>query len=78
MPILDVSQPIRLTIVLHPNNSVTVEGPLADKALCVALLNNALDIVRNWHRPLMVLPNGQDGVSAPGKDVDAPASEGWT
>lgn len=69
MPILDVSQPIQMTITLHPDNSLTVSGPLEDKELCLALLNNAVDTVRNWRRPAVMLPNGAQ-VSVPGKDVD--------
>lgn len=72
MAVLDIDprvQPIRFTIVLHANNSLTLDGPLDDKELCLALLNNALDVVRNMRRPAVMLPNQQQ-ILIPGKDVD--------
>lgn len=68
MAVLDISGVIQMTLTLHPDNSLTISGPLEDKELCLALLNNALDTVRNWRRPAVMVPNGAQ-IAIPGKDV---------
>lgn len=38
---------IEVKVVLHPNGALSVEGPIHDKRFCVAILQNAIDAVRN-------------------------------
>ena len=44
-----------LVVKVYPNGALSVEGPVHDKAWCVAVLQNAVDAVRNHHRPKLPL-----------------------
>jgi len=48
----DQKQPVvALVIKCWPDGALSVEGPIADKVFCLAMLNNAIDAVRNHGRP---------------------------
>lgn len=59
MGLLDIpveAQPISMTITLHTNGALSVEGPVHDKKFCLAMLANAADAVRNHGKPGLVVP----------------------
>lgn len=47
---------VSLTVKLHENGALSVEGPVHDKSFCIAMLQNAVDAVRNHHKPGLVVP----------------------
>lgn len=47
---------VSLTVKLHENGALSVEGPVHDKAFCLAMLQNAIDAVRNHNKPGLVVP----------------------
>ncbi len=65
----DGAAPARLTITLHPNGAMSIEGPIHDKKFCLAMLDNAKDAVRNHGRP-------NQGIVVPSRDVAVPAANG--
>lgn len=50
------SQKVSLTVTLHENGALSVEGPIHDKKFCLAMLANAADAVRNHGKPGLVVP----------------------
>lgn len=46
-----------LTIILHPNGNVDVNGPLQDKILCYGLLEIAKDLIRNYKPGAILKPS---------------------
>lgn len=42
---------VRLTIELHPDNSVRVSGPITDKLLCFGMLEVAKQVIANARPP---------------------------
>lgn len=66
MGLLDLQQgqTIALKITLHTNGALSVEGPIHDKAFCLAMLENAKDAVRNHGMP--------KGIHVPSRDVSIP------
>lgn len=45
----------KLVIILNPDKTLNVSGPLSDRLLCYAMLQSALDVVRDW-RPPDIIP----------------------
>lgn len=64
---LECGQSITLKITLHQNGALSVEGPVHDKAFCMAMLGNALDAVKNWRN--------KNDLVVPSHDVQAPAQK---
>lgn len=60
---------LTLTIRLHQNGAMSVEGPTADKAFCRKLLDEA------WHAINRQPARG--GIIVPGVDVDSRARESY-
>lgn len=60
---LAAGETYRVTITLHPNGALQIEGPIYDRQWTVALLQNAIDAVRNQGRREFVIP---------AHDVDVP------
>ena len=58
---------VALTIRLHANGAMSVEGPTADKVFCRKLLDEA------WHAINRQPARG--GIIVPGADVDSRAQE---
>lgn len=65
MGLLDLAPEVTvsLTVKLHANGALSVEGPVHDKKFCLAMLANAADAVRN---------HGKPGIVVPSKDVQVP------
>jgi hypothetical protein len=61
---------VTLAIRLHRNGALSVEGPIADKAFCRRLLDEAWDAIKRQSRdvPALVVPGG---------DVDSQARENY-
>jgi len=56
---------LTLTIRLHRNGALSVEGPVADAAFCRRLLDEAWDAIkRQGAKPLVVTPAADVGVRA--------------
>lgn len=66
MGLLDLPPAVKVavTVTLHENGALSVEGPVHDKAFCVAMLENAIDAVRG---------HGRAGLVVPSHDVQVPA-----
>ena len=47
---------VTLTITLHANGALSVGGPVGDRALCYALLDNARDAVKRQHEKSLIIP----------------------
>lgn len=60
---------VALTIRLHRNGAMSVEGPTGDKAFCRKLLDEA------WHAINRQPARG--GIVVPGADVDSRARESY-
>lgn len=61
---------VALTIRLHRNGSLSVEGPVADKAFCKQLLEHGWDAIKRQHSgPRLVVPSC---------DVDVKSREAYT
>lgn len=52
---------VQITITVHASGALSVNGPLGDKAWCLAALEQAKDAVKNWRA---------GGLIIPGNDVD--------
>lgn len=49
----------KITITLHKDGQITMDGPLGNKVLCYGLLEIAKDLVRNYvQSPIMKPTNG--------------------
>lgn len=48
---------VSLTITLHANGALSVNGPVGDPALCYALLDNARDAVKRQNDKRLVIPS---------------------
>jgi hypothetical protein len=61
---------VTLAIRLHRSGALSVEGPIADKAFCRRLLDEAWDAIKRQQRdvPDLVVPGG---------DVDSRARENY-
>lgn len=73
MGLLDIPEAaaISLTVTLHANGALSVEGPVHDKKFCIAMLQNAVDAVRNHGKPGIVVPSKDVGVPAQSPYVPA-------
>ena len=60
---LTPGEEIRVVVTLHPEGALSVEGAIHDKAFCIAMLENAIDAVRN---------HGMAGLVVPSRDVSVP------
>ena len=62
---------VTLAITLDPDGSVRVQGPIDDKMLCYALLENARDAVKDYgdarRQPVIQAPTSADILSINGK-----------
>lgn len=65
----ELSVSVALTIRLHRNGAMSVEGPTGDKAFCRKLLDEA------WHAINRQPARG--GIVVPGADVDSRARESY-
>jgi hypothetical protein len=72
MPDTELAVTISLTIRLHKNGAMSVEGPVQDKAFCKKLLDEAwATINRQTHeKPALIVPGRDVGVQA--EEVIAP------
>lgn len=61
----------QITIRVYEHGALAVEGPIHDKAWCLAVLQNAIDAVNGHHRP-------RAGIVVPGHDVELPDQKGST
>ena len=53
---------VQLTITLHQNGALSVNGPVSDKALCIALLDNAREALNRQHSKALIVPAHDVGV----------------
>lgn len=60
---------IEVKVTLHPHGALSVEGAIYDKAFCIAMLENAIDAVRNHGMAGLAGP----GLAVPERDVSVPA-----
>lgn len=58
---------VKVTITLHNNGALSVEGPIHDQRWMIAVLENAMDAVRNHH-----MPKSKPGLIIPDRDVVVP------
>lgn len=61
---------LTLAIRLHGNGALSVEGPIADKAFCRRLLDEAWDAIKRQHRNV-------SGLVVPAVDVDSVARDNY-
>ena len=59
-----------VTVRMHANGSMSVQGHVGDKAFAIALLTNAIDAVR-------ARVNDPSALVVPARDVEAPQSEAF-
>lgn len=52
---------VQLTITLHASGALSVSGPVADEALCVALLDNAREAIKRQHSKALIIPANDVG-----------------
>lgn len=66
----DLPATVCLTIRLHQNGAMSVEGPVSDRAFCKQLLDEAWEAIKRQtkDRPLIVTPSA---------DVDVRAKEAY-
>ncbi len=57
-----------ITITCHDDGSMKVEGPIQDKAWCLAVLDGARDAVNGHHRP-------RSELVVPGSDLGIPSAK---
>lgn len=60
---------LRMTITLHPDGAMSIEAPIADKAFCLRLLDEARDAIKRQAEPGRVL--------VPERDVDSRAQAAY-
>ena len=53
--------PIKLTITLFKDGAMSVEGPIEDKAFCLAMLDHAKQAVKDRNAGVIV-PPGIEGI----------------
>lgn len=47
----------RIIIEVRDDDKVYVTGPLEKKQLCLAMLEEAKETVKNWKKPIIVMPD---------------------
>ncbi len=52
-----------ITVKVHSNGALSVEGAIHEKMWAIAVLQNAIDALRNYRTP-------KSGLSVPSHDVD--------
>ena len=53
---------VTLTITLHANGALSVQGPVGDKALCTALLDNAREALKRTSDKALIVPAYDVGI----------------
>ena len=51
---------VEIRVCVHSNGALSVQGPIEDKAWCIAALHNAIDAVRNHGRPGEIIVPAKD------------------
>lgn len=65
----DLEVTVTLTIRLHRNGAMSIEGPTGDVAFCKQLLDETWDAIKRNQRPVPLI--------VPGCDVEAKAKESY-
>ena len=58
---------VEVKITLHNNGALSIAGPIHDQRWMIAVLENAIDAVRNHH-----MPKSKQGLIIPDRDVVVP------
>lgn len=59
----------KIIIEVREDNKVYVTGPLHDKTLCTAMIEEAKDVIKNWKKTIITAPSIKDLKKLNGNNV---------